>query len=137
VNTALAEQAEPVTEPGPESPHWSPDPAWLWARDVAALLAAQTGQDAKVETITQYVWLRGKHIRDHGQAKPGDIPAPDDHARPPWRVSGALYPRWAADGPIREWIASRQPPGRPRNDDQPRTRRKDRYETPGRRPARG
>lgn len=114
--------------------------AWqvgLWARDVAALLAEQTGQDAKTETITQYVWLRRRHIADKGRARDSDIPEPDGRARPPWRVSGTLYPYWRPDGPILGWIASRQPPGRPRNDDRPRTRRKDTYAKPGRRPAGG
>lgn len=125
---ALQHADEPATEPAPE---------WLWARDVAALLAEQTGQDAKTETITQYTWLRRRHIAEEGRARDADIPEPDDRARPPWRVSGTLYPRWRADGPIRAWIASRQPPGRPRNDEQPRTRRKDTYAKPGRRPAGG
>lgn len=131
MNPALAREAEPGTEPAP---------AWLWARDVARLLAAQAGQPPETATtanITQYLWLRGKHIRDEGQARPGDIPEPDDRGRPPWRVSGALYPRWRADGPIGEWVRQRQPPGRPRNDEAPRRRRKEHYLTPGPRPARG
>ncbi len=123
MNTALQHADVPDSaEPAPE---------WLWARDVAAAAGVS------VETITQYLWQAGVHERDEGRRRDTDIPPPVDHGRPEWRKSGAKYPRWRADGPIRDWIATRQPPGRPRNDAQPRTRRKATYAKPGRRPADG
>lgn len=112
METALA-----TTEAPPDA-----GPRRLWARDVAALLTARIGQPVQAESITQYVWQRGKHIRDEGRPRPGDIPQPAGRARPEWRVSGALYPYWEDPGPILDWVASRQPPGKPRADGQPRVR---------------
>jgi hypothetical protein len=121
VETALA-----TTEPDPDA-----EPRRLWARDVAALLAARIGKPVQPESITQYVWLTRTHIRDEGKARPGDIPLPAGRGRPPWRVSGALYPYWETvtfgpDGtpeePILDWVAGRQVAGRPRADGQPRVR---------------
>ena len=112
METALA-----TTEAPPDA-----EPRRLWARDVASLLAARIGHPVKVDSIAQYVWLTRTHIRDEGRPRPGDIPLPADRARPPWRVSGALYPYWEDPGPILDWVAARQVAGRPRADGLPRVR---------------
>ena len=109
-------------------------PRMLFARDVAALLAGRTGREIRTETITQYLWLRNRRIRRQRRALITDIPQPDDWQHPPWQQSGMLRPCWnpAPDSPILLWIASRQGPGKPRNDGTPRHRRKKTYRTPGR-----
>lgn len=109
----------------------------LYARDVAARLAEVTGRDTfKTETVSQYLWLRNRRIRLEGQAQPSDIPEPDGYDYPPWRKSGMLHPYWYEPGPITAFIAERQPPGKPRSDGTPRTRRKATYQRPGPHPRR-
>lgn len=119
----------------PAPPAAEAAPRMLFARDVAALLSERTGRDIQTETITQYLWLRNKRIRRQRRALLTDIPEPADYRHPPWQLSGMLRPCWAEDGPIMAWIEGRQVPGKPRNDGQPRVRRKNRYRTPGRTPA--
>lgn len=109
----------------------------LYTRDVAERLAKVTGRDNfKTETVSNYLWQRNQRIRLEGDALPSDIPEPDGYDHPPWRKSGIVYPYWYEDGPIIPWIDTRQPPGKPRRDGTPRTRRKDTYRRPGPAPRR-
>lgn len=101
-------------------------PMWF-ARDVAAALTARQPAGtapAAVHTVTQYLWLRGKHIRDDGAAEPGDIPEPDDYRRLPGQRGGPLRPAWRP-ATITPWVETRQPPGGPRGDQGRRVTRAD------------
>lgn len=72
----------------------------------------------------------------------GRLPPPDDHELPPGRPwtdqPGSGPPSdWWYGSTIKAYAATMQPPGRPRNDGQPRQRHKTVYDRPGPKPGTG
>jgi hypothetical protein len=72
----------------------------------------------------------------------GHLPPPDDFEEPPGRPwtdkRGSGPPSaWWSGRRIKEFAPKVQPPGRPRNDGQPRQRHADRPSRPGRKPGTG
>jgi hypothetical protein len=102
----------------------------LYVPDVAVLLGVEP------RTVTQYLWLAGSHVRTEGSRRPGDIPVPSGYEPRRGKGSGGGSPRpyWDTPGPVDGYVAGHQPPGKPRNDGQPRTWRSPVHARPGPRP---
>ena len=107
----------------------------LFYEDVAGrLINPATRQPVKIATITQYLYVRHRHILAEGAARPADIPEPDGY-QPPAR-GGHPRPYWHP-ATIIPWLTGRQPPGKPRKDRMPRTRREPCPRKTGPRPRAG